>query len=808
MEEAQDKKPKQAQAQDKKPKQKKEKKAGGGGAQVNADHRPVFCADRERLFDQLWQQQQQEFEKRGRDITVTLIDGKRKEAVAWKTTPMDIAKALSNSLAEKIVLARVNNELWDLGRPFEDDCTLELLDWESPESKYVFWHSSAHILGAAMEIMYDAQLSTGPPQPEEKGGGFFYEADTPGKMVSEGDYDALDGLVKKVTTGKHPFQRLVVSKEEALKLFDYNKFKVATLSDKVEDGTTCTVYRCGPLIDPCRGPHVLNTGRVKAMKVHNNSSSYWRNKDTNPSLQRVYGISFPKADLMKQWDEKRQAAKEMDHRRTGTRQGLWMFNDLTPGSCFWYPRGARVYNRLMDFMRQQYRTRGFEEVITPNMYNKKLWETSGHWAKYSEDMFRLEAVEKETYALKPMNCPGHCLMFGSQRHSYKELPIRYADFGVLHRNELAGALTGLTRVRRFQQDDGHVFCTPSQLVKEMAKALEFVEYVYKVFGFKFHLAMSTRPETRIGSAEIWDAAEDRVERSLNMFCGLGKDGDGIIEDPYHPGEKFHFTGSDVDVKKAKKLMEDKPDCGIRYTWKINKGDGAFYGPKIDIRVEDKMGRPHQLGTVQLDFNLPKRFNLTYDDGKPAEALKYNGEDLITPSATIFEPSEENPMVSVDGYLKSRCVKGEEAKEILIESKKPRPVMIHRAILGSLERCIAILSEHWAGKWPFWVSPRQAIVIPISHNFDEYAREVKDFLYGAGFDVDMDVGDNTLDKKVREATVAQYNFILVVGEKDKDAGGATVRTREKIDDKNIHGTKTLAEITEWWSALVREKPQDI
>eukprot|EP00756_Hemistasia_phaeocysticola_P040856 Hpha_TRINITY_DN16887_c0_g1::TRINITY_DN16887_c0_g1_i1::g.153384::m.153384/K01868/TARS, thrS; threonyl-tRNA synthetase len=792
----------------KEPKAKKEKK-GGGDAAVNTDHIPVFCSERQKVFERLWEKQQEEYGEKAKDIKVTMPDGKQHDAVAWKTTPVDIAKKISNSLPDKIFVARVEEagsrkQLWDLGRPLEEDCSLEFLDWDCAESKQVFWHSSAHILGAAMEIMYDAQLSTGPPQPEEKGGGFFYEADTSSKAVSEGDYAALDGIVKKVTGGKHPFQRLVISKEEALQLFGYNKFKVATLSDKVEDGKTCTVYRCGPLIDPCRGPHVLTTGRVKAIKVYNNSSSYWRNKDTNPTLQRVYGISYPKADLMKQWDERRQTAKEMDHRRTGTRQGLWMFHDLSPGSAFWHPRGARIYNRLMDFVRGEYRKRGFEEVITPNMYNKKLWETSGHWAKYSEDMFRLE-VEKELFALKPMNCPGHCLMFAAGRHSYKELPIRFADFGVLHRNELAGALSGLTRVRRFQQDDAHIFCLRDQLVQEIAKALEFVEYVYKVFGFKFHLALSTRPETRIGSAEIWDDAESRLERSLNMFCGMGKDGDGMVEDPHRPGETFHFSGTEEDVKKVKKLMDDKgEDCPVRYIWKLNEGDGAFYGPKIDIRVEDAMLRLHQLGTVQLDFNLPQRFDLTYDDGKKKEALNYDGETLVTPAATFFEPSEENPMVSKDGYLRSRCVKGNEAKALLEESRKPRPVMIHRAILGSLERCVAILAEHWKGNWPFWVSPRQAIVIPISHNFDDYARQVKDQLYGSGFDVDMDIGSNTLDKKVREAQVARYNFILVVGEKDKDAGGATVRTR----DNKQHGMKTLDEILAWWTGLVREKPLDL
>lgn len=490
---------------------------------------------------------------------------------------------------------------------------------------------------------------------------------------------------------KQPFERLEVKKETLLEMFKYNKFKCRILNEKVNTPTT-TVYRCGPLIDLCRGPHVKHTGKIKAMKVHKNSSTYWEGKADMETLQRIYGISFPDSKMLKEWEKFQEEAKNRDHRKLGREQELFFFHELSPGCCFFLPKGAYIYNALIEFIRSEYRKRGFTEVVSPNIYNSKLWQTSGHWQHYSENMFSFE-VEKEIFALKPMNCPGHCLMFGNRPRSWRELPMRYADFGVLHRNELSGALTGLTRVRRFQQDDAHIFCTMEQIESEIKGCLDFLRAVYDIFGFTFKLELSTRPEKFLGDVEVWNTAEKQLENSLNEF-----------------GEK----------------------------WTLNPGDGAFYGPKIDIKIKDAIGRYHQCATIQLDFQLPIRFNLTY--------------------------------VSHDG------------------GDQNRPVIIHRAILGSVERMIAILTENYAGKWPLWISPRQVMVVPVGPAYEEYAQKVQRQFHEAGLmsDVDLDQGC-TLNKKIRNAQLAQYNFILVVGEKEMSSETVNVRTR----DNKVHGERTVS-----------------
>ena len=539
---------------------------------------PSFWEDRIAAFDELFEKQRLEYEAKEKPITITLPNGGEVSAIAFKTTPLDIAKGISNSMAAKMVGAKVNQQLWDMGRPFECDSTVELFDWESSDGPEVFWHSSAHILGAAMEWKYGAKLSTGPPLSD---GGFFYEAQTE-NPISESDYQSIESLVKEITSKKHPFQRLVVSKKDALKLFQYNPFKVATLESKVSDEGNCVVYRCGPLVDPCQGPHLPHTGMVKALTVHKNSSSYWRNKETNPVLQRMYGISFPQEKLLTQWKEAMELAAKNDHRKLGVQQNLWMFHENSPGSCFWFPNGTKIYNKLTDWMRKEYRKRGFDEVITPNIYNKKLWETSGHWTKYSDDMYRISEGEdnKENYALKPMNCPGHCLMYSSTRRSYRELPIRFADFGALHRNELAGALSGLTRVRRFCQDDAHIFCRPDQVTSEIENALKFIEHVYSILGFKFQLTLSTRPEDNfLGTPDVWDKSEAYLQRALNKFCGIPEQ----LSDSIYDGSPSH-----VNSLKSKMATNSDIQETVRHIWTVSPGQGAFYGPKIDIRIEDCM----------------------------------------------------------------------------------------------------------------------------------------------------------------------------------------------------------------------------
>ncbi|KAG8694635.1 threonyl-tRNA synthetase, partial [Ceratobasidium sp. 395] len=458
--------------------------------------------------------------------------------------------------------------------------------------------------------------------------------------VAASDYPALETVAKSATKDKQRFERLVVPKETLLEMFKYNKYKVQLIQSKIPDGTSTTVYRCGPMIDLCVGPHIPHTGRIKAFMITKNSSSYFLGDAANDSLQRIYGISFPDTKQLTEYKAFLAEAAKRDH------------------------------------------------LISPNMFNSKLWEKSGHWANYKDDMFLLP-VENDQFALKPMNCPGHALIFDSRDRSYRELPLRMAEFGIIHRNEASGALTGLTRVRRFIQDDTHVFCMPSQIEQEIEAIFNFFERVYGIFGFTFKLELSTRPEKFLGEIETWNAAEKQLQTVLDRF---------------QPGK-----------------------------WELNPGDGAFYGPKIDITIQDALKRSYQCATIQLDFQLPERFNLKYRGPE-------GGDDLA------------------------------------------RPVMIHRAILGSLERFIAIVTEHFGGKWPFWLSPRQVMVVPVAAPFYEYAKEVQQKLHDAGMFVDVDLTGDTLSKKIRNGEIAQYNFIVVVGEAEASARAVNVRNRDDVGNK--------------------------
>ncbi|XP_030786108.1 threonine--tRNA ligase 2, cytoplasmic isoform X1 [Rhinopithecus roxellana] len=649
---------------------------------------PIFIKERLKLFEILKKDHQLLLSIYGKKedtsniITVRVADGQTVQGEVWKTTPYQVAAEISQELAESTVIAKVNGELWDLDRPLEGNSSLELLTFDNEEAQAVYWHSSAHILGEAMELYYGGHLCYGPPIEN----GFYYDMFIEDRAVSSTELSALENICKTIVKEKQPFERLEVSKEILLEMFKYNKFKCRILNEKVDTATT-TVYRCGPLIDLCKGPHVRHTGKIKTIKIFKNSSTYWEGNPEMETLQRIYGISFPDNKMMRTWEKFQEEAKNRDHRKIGKEQELFFFHDLSPGSCFFLPRGAFIYNTLTDFIREEYHKRDFMEVLSPNMYNSKLWEASGHWQHYSENMFTFE-IEKDTFALKPMNCPGHCLMFAHRPRSWREMPMRFADFGVLHRNELSGTLSGLTRVRRFQQDDAHIFCTVEQIEEEIKGCLQFLQSVYSTFGFSFQLNLSTRPENFLGEIEMWNEAEKQLQNSLMEF-----------------GEP----------------------------WKMNPGDGAFYGPKIDIKIKDAIGRYHQCATIQLDFQLPIRFNLTY--------------------------------VSKDG------------------DDKKRPVIIHRAILGSVERMIAILSENYGGKWPFWLSPRQVMVIPVGPTCEKYALQVSSEFFEEGFMADVDLDHNcTLNKKIRNAQLAQYNFILVVGEKEKINNAVNVRTR----DNKIHG----------------------
>uniref|UniRef100_A0A8C3LJ42 threonine--tRNA ligase n=1 Tax=Chrysolophus pictus TaxID=9089 RepID=A0A8C3LJ42_CHRPC len=631
---------------------------------------PSFIEDRLKLYETLKKEHDALLAYRAanetKPIKITLTDGKIVNGESWKTTPYQLAVGISQGLASNAIIAKVNGELWDLDRPLEGDCTLELLTFDDEEAQAVYWHSSAHILGEAMEGFYGGCLCYGPPIEN----GFYYDMYIEDRGVSSTEFPALENRCKNIIKEKQPFERLEVKKEILLDMFKVNLW------------STCDsgMMICGPLIDLCRGPHVRHTGKIKALKIFKNSSTYWEGKADMETLQRIYGISFPDNKMMKEWEKFQEEARNRDHRKIGKEQELFFFHDLSPGSCFFLPRGAFLYNTLTDFIREEYHRRNFTEVVSPNIFNSKLWETSGHWQHYSENMFSFE-IEKETFALKPMNCPGHCLMFAHRPRSWREMPLRLADFGVLHRNELSGTLSGLTRVRRFQQDDAHIFCTIEQVAQGGCGCLI--------------------PGGIQGQAG----------------CGSGQP-DLMVGNPAHS-----------------KGLELGDPCGPFQP-------RPFYDSQIDIKIKDALGRYHQCATIQLDFQLPIRFNLTY--------VGKDGDD------------------------------------------KKRPVIIHRAVLGSVERMIAILAENYGGKWPFWLSPRQVMVVPVGPTSEEYARQVCTEFFEAGFMSDVDLDQScTLNKKIRNAQLAQYNFILVVGEKEKANHAVNVRTR----DNKVHGEISVSSAIE-------------
>jgi threonyl-tRNA synthetase len=645
--------------------------------------------------------------------------------------------------------------MWDLTRPLEGDCLLEFATFEEKEGKTVFWHSSAHILGSAIENAYGSHLCIGPALEE----GFYYDSFMGKNAIEESvDYKIIEDTAKNVIQSNHVYHRLTLNKQQSLEMFKNNPFKVQLITNKIPENGKTTAYRCGNLIDLCMGPHLISTGIVKSFKVTKNSACYWLGNAKNDSLQRVYGVTFPSEKEMKEWIKRKEEEEKRDHRNIGKQQDLFMFHNLSPGSTFFYPEGSHIYNKLVSFIRKEYLIRGFTEVISPNIYNLRLWKTSGHYKNYKENMF-LVKVENQGFGLKPMNCPGHCLMFENKARSYKELPIRFADFGVLHRNELSGALSGLTRVRRFQQDDAHIFCAPDQIMSEILGQLEFLEYVYSIFGFEYELFLSTRPENALGDVELWEQAEKSLGAALDKF--------------------------------------GKP-------WKINPGDGAFYGPKIDIKLYDAIKRQHQCGTIQLDFQLPIRFNLMFrtdeqvkvednakekkkDEGEKKKTKKEKKGEEVKVDDIKLEDNQTGHVIAVekekDSVRKEVYPKDEWDDEEFVWEEHPlkagykRPVIVHRAILGSCERLLAILTEHYAGKWPFWLSPRQCKICTVSDKFNEYAEKIYSRLKYLNYQVSLDKGGATLPKKVRNAQVEQYNYILVVGEEEMTTGTVDVRSRE-------------------------------
>lgn len=558
-----------------------------------------------------------------------------------------------------ILICKIDGVFSDLSANLKTDCKISFHQFE--DCKDIFWHSSAHILGNALVNLFPkCKLIKGPPQEE----GFFYDidVDTP---LSQEDYKKIENEMVKIMKKNLKFEKVYFSKDDLLEMYKNNEYKLHFVNTKVKDGST--VYKNGDFFDLCQGPHIPSTGVVKAVKILKNSSAHHNEKQ----VQRIYGITFPSKEKLSQFIKNREEALKKDHRKIGKELDFFFFHEYSPGSCFFLPNGTFIYNKLCDLMRSEYSERGFQEVITPNIFSIDLWKESGHYENYKDNIFMLE---NEDMAMKPMNCPGHCLMFKSIDHSFRDLPIRYADFGVLHRNEASGALTGLTRVRRFQQDDAHIFCSKKQVKEEIIGCLDFLRQIYGIFNFQFNLFLSTRPEKFIGEIEEWDQAENALAAAIK-------------------------------------------ECNLDFT--INEGDGAFYGPKIDIILQDALGRKIQCGTIQLDFQLPQRFKLKYRD--------------------------------FDGSLKS-------------------PVIIHRAILGSVERFIAILIESYGKNLPFWINPRQVGVVSLAD--DEYTNIVKSKL--GNFRLTVLHDNNTINKNIRILIKKAFSFVCVIGKKEKADNTINVR----------------------------------
>ncbi|KAI4165110.1 MAG: hypothetical protein LQ342_001387 [Letrouitia transgressa] len=697
---------------------------------------PAFVVERNKLFDELKKKYDAEvLEKTHPVINVELDlgldgDGKPRPAMpvaakAWESTPGSFLKHVDKSISNDVVIAKVDGkELWDLDRPLESNCRVSYLPFTSTEGRNVFWHSSAHVLGEAAECQYQCLLSHGPPVEQ----GFFYDmAIADGQVVKESDWPLLESKASKFFKEKQPFQRLHVSIEDLRKMFSYSKYKMYYIENLLPpEGST--VYKCGSLVDLCLGPHIQNTAKIKTFHIMKSSSCYFRGDKNDDSLQRIYGVAFPDKKQMVEHKKLLEEAAKRDHRKIGVDQDLFFFNEISPGSVFLLPHGTRIFNALQKLLRAQYQMRGYQEVQSPNMYDSDLWKRSGHWQHYSDDMFVLD-VEKRQWALKPMNCPGHCVMFKHRERSYRELPLRMADFGVLHRNEASGALNGLARVRKFQQDDAHIFCTEDQITQEIEGLFDFLKHVYGLFGFPFRLKLSTRPEKYLGKIETWDVAETKLKDALDAFTASGG------------GQ-----------------------------WELNEGDGAFYGPKIDITISDALRRDWQCATIQLDFQLPQNFELEY---MTADAPSKSKGGAQSEEPTDSEATSAN-ILRLPG------------------PGRARPVMVHRAIVGSFERYIAILTEHFAGKWPFWLSPRQVLIIPVMPTVNDYVEEVQSLLRAQKMHVDSDVSGNTMQKKIRTGQLQQYNFIFVVGAQEKASRSVNIRNR---DDQETQSKGELVPLEE-------------
>lgn len=629
-------------------------------------------------------------------IIIRFLDGNEKE-FSKGITLREIAESISSSLKKKAIAGRVNEDLYDLHRGIENDATIEIFTLDSIEGLDIMRHTTAHILAQAVKRIYKkVQLGVGPVIED----GFYYDMDLP-ESITSSDLERIENEMRKIIKENHKIERIEVTREQAKEIFtEMNDTLKLELLNDIPAGETVTIYKQGEFLDLCRGPHLPSTGLVKSFKLMKVSGAYWRGNSDNQMLQRVYGVAFSAQKQLNEYLTFLEEAAKRDHRKLGNELELFMFSEEAPGMPFYLAKGQIVKNELEKFLRSVQDKHNYEEVRTPFMMNQELWEKSGHWDHYKDNMYFSE-VDNAKFALKPMNCPGHMLIFKNKLHSYRDLPIRMGEFGQVHRHEFSGALNGLLRVRTFCQDDAHIFVTPDQIESEIKSVIELVDYIYKTFGFEYDIELSTRPEDSMGEDRLWELAESSLESVLKQ---------------------------------------------LNFTYKVNEGDGAFYGPKIDFHIKDALKRSHQCATIQLDFQLPEKFDLNYINEK---------------------------------------------------NEKQRPVVIHRAIFGSLDRFFGILIEHFGGAFPTWLAPVQVKIVPVSvQAHEEYAQHIKETLRESGIRVEIDNRNQKLGYKIREAQVAKVPYILVIG--DNEVQNKSVNVRKYGEEKS-----QTVELEEFTNALTSE-----
>lgn len=613
-------------------------------------------------------------------ITIEFPDGSSKE-FAVNSTPLDIAREISTNLYENAVGAKFNGQSVDIYAPLTTNGALEILTFDSPEGKEIYWHSGSHLMAQAIKRIWpQAQIAIGPPVDN----GFYYDIDLDVSLTPE-DLGRIEDEMRKIVKEDLPIRGEVVSHDAAKRIFEERKegYKLEIISD-IDPGETVKVYHQGEFTDLCRGPHLPSTGKTKYFKLTSLAGAYWRGDERNKMLQRIYGVSFPEEKQLKEHITFLEESKKRDHRKLGKELDLFSFHQEAPGFVFWHGKGMITYNEILDYWHQVHEREGYQELKTPIILNDKLWRKSGHWEHYKENMY-FTKIDESNYAVKPMNCPGGLLVYSNSMKSYRDFPLKLAELGLVHRHEKKGVLHGLLRVRQFTQDDAHIYCTQEQMKDEIVKIINLTLEIYETFGFKdILIELSTRPQKAMGSKEIWDFSEKVLVEALNS----------------------------LDIN-----------------FKLNKGEGAFYGPKIDFHIKDCLARLWQCGTIQLDFSMPERLDATYVNTK---------------------------------------------------GNKESPVMIHRAILGSIERFIGILIEHYGGDFPLWLAPEQIVIIPVSEKHLEHSRKLYEIFRNEHFRVKFDDRSEKVGYKIRDNEVKKVPYMLVVGEREEKSGQLSVRRRLKGD----------------------------